>query len=330
MRRVTLGILALLALTVQSGCGNRDGSESSATENALTSSGTVSSRESTASDTGLTESTQTPTAAKPFESIALATDDSYTATSAPSGVQAGEVSQLSALKIRFCWCPAGTFTMGSPENAPGNQLNETQFDVTLTKGFWLQQTEVTQQQFETLMGVNPSHFRGPNLPVDSVDWAEASEFCRRLSELPPEKKAGNRYRLPTEAEWEYACRAGTTTVFSFGDDEAQLDDYGWYNKNAARTTNPVGTKSANPWNLNDMHGNVMEWCSDFYGPYPAAPATDPRGPESGDKRCLRGGSWFFVPLYSRSSHRDAYAPSARYVGLGFRVVAETAGPVTPE
>lgn len=257
-----------------------------------------------------------------FESIPLATDSAYEAVPVSAGTDAGEVRELTALKIRFCWCPPGTFRMGSSSDAVGHQLNETQFEVTLSRGFWLQQTELTQQQYETLMGVNPSYFKGTSNPVESVDWNDATEFCRRLGELPSEKKAGNRYRLPTEAEWEYGCRAGSMSSFCCGDDEEGLEDYAWFNKNAARSTHPVGQKKPNAWNLHDTHGNVMEWCSDFYGNYPSDSATDPRGPESGEKRTLRGGGWFFVPLYARSSHRDAYAPTARYVGLGFRLVAE--------
>jgi formylglycine-generating enzyme required for sulfatase activity len=256
----------------------------------------------------------------PYESIALASDSSYTSARVSDGVQPGEIREFTKLKIRFCWCPAGSFQMGSREDAPGHLLNETQFEVTLSKGFWMQQTELTQDQYERLMGTNPAFYKGPRNPVDSVTWTEAAEFCRRLSALPPEKRAGNQFRLPTEAEWEYACRSGSTTEFCYGDDEAGLDNYGWYGRNSARSTHPVGEKLANAWGLYDMHGNVSEWCQDFYGAYPHK-ATDPRGPASGEKRTHRGGGWFFVPMYARSAHRDAYIPSARYVGLGFRLVA---------
>lgn len=264
----------------------------------------------------------------PFDSLALASDSSYSSAPVGDDAEPGEVRELTRLKIKFCWCPPGTFQMGSSADAPGHLLNETQFDVTFSNGFWMQQTELTQNQYEQLMGSNPAFFKGPQNPIESLTWTEATEFCRRLSELPPEKKAGNRFRLPTEAEWEYACRAGSTTDFCYGDDEAGLEEYAWYHKNSGRTTHPVAKKLANAWGLHDMHGNVSEWCQDFYGAYPRNAVTDPRGPESGDKRVLRGGGWFFVPMYARSAHRNAYVPSARYVGLGFRLVATTADDVT--
>jgi formylglycine-generating enzyme required for sulfatase activity len=262
----------------------------------------------------------------PFETIPLASDASYESPPAADGGQPGEVRELTNLKIKFCWCPPGDFQMGSPETAPNHQLNETQYKVTLSRGFWMQQTELTQDQYQQLMGSNPAFYKGEQNPVESVTWTEATEFGRRLSELPPEKKAGNLFRLPTEAEWEYACRAGSTTVFCHGDDEAGLEEYAWYHQNSARTTHPVGEKKPNAWGLHDMHGNVSEWCQDFFGDYPREAAIDPRGPKSGDKRTLRGGGWFQVAMWARSSHRDAYVPSARYVGLGFRLVATMQAP----
>jgi formylglycine-generating enzyme required for sulfatase activity len=257
-----------------------------------------------------------------FETIPLAKDESYQVQPTPLGTAAGEIRELTALKVRFCWCPSGTFKMGSPADAVGSERNEQQFEVSLSKGFWMQQTELTQAQYEALMGINPSHFRGDLNPVESVSFSDAQEFCRRLCELPPEKNSGNLYRLPTEAEWEYACRAGSTSSFCFGDDEAMLDEYGWFNRNAARTTHPVGGKKPNAWGLYDMHGNVGEWCSDYYSAYPSDPQTDPQGAESGSQIVVRGGGWFFVPQNARSAHRDAYPKAARYVGLGFRLVAE--------
>lgn len=265
--------------------------------------------------TGLTEPA-------PFDTIPLGKDESYQVLPTPLGTSAGEIRELTALKIKFCWCPNGTFSMGSPADALGSERNEQQYEVSLSKGFWMQQTELTQTQYEALMGVNPSHFRGEENPVESVNFSDAKEFCRRLGELPPEKNSGNQYRLPTEAEWEYACRAGSTSGFCFGDDDAMLEEYGWFNKNANRTTHAVGGKKPNAWGLHDMHGNVGEWCSDFYAAYPSGAQTDPHGPEAGDQIAVRGGGWFFVPQNARSAHRDAYPKSARYVGLGFRVAAE--------
>jgi formylglycine-generating enzyme required for sulfatase activity len=257
----------------------------------------------------------------PFETLPLATDESFESAPATDGAQPGEVREFTPLKIKFCWCPPGTFEMGSPETAPSHLLNETQHTVTLTRGYWMQQTELTQSQYQQLMGSHPAHYKGEHLPVESVTWSEATEFARRLSALPPEKKVGNQFRLPTEAEWEYACRAGAATLFPHGDDEAGLEDFAWYHQNSARTTHPVGEKKSNAWGLYDMHGNVAEWCQDYYGDYPREAVSDPRGPASGDKRTLRGGNWFQVAMWTRASHRDAYAPSARYVGLGFRLVA---------
>ena len=257
-----------------------------------------------------------------FDTIPLGKDESYKVPPTPLGAFAGEIRELTALKIKFCWCPNGTFMMGSPADAIGSERNEQQFEVTLSKGFWIQQTELTQTQYEALMGVNPSHFRGDSNPVESVNYSDANEFCRRLGELPPEKNSGNLYRLPTEAEWEYACRAGSTSSFCFGDDESMLEEYGWYTMNATRTTHLVGGKKPNAWGLHDMHGNVGEWCSDFYSAYPSGPQTDPHGPESGGDIVVRGGGWFFVPQNARSAHRDAYPKGARYVGLGFRLVAD--------
>jgi len=258
----------------------------------------------------------------PFESIALASDSSYATSTVAEGGQPGEVREFTALKIKFCWCPPGSFQMGSRDNAPGNMMNERQHEVILSKGFWMQQTELTQDQYEQLMGSNPAFFKGAQNPVESVTWDEATEYCRRLSELPPEKNAGNLFRLPTEAEWEYACRAGSDTEWCCGDDETVLDDYCWYNKNSARTTHPVGEKKPNSWGLHDMHGNVSEWCQDLYGEYPRDAVTDPRGSAAGEsRRNLRGGGWFFVSAYARSAYRDAHDPADRYVGRGFRLVA---------
>ena len=152
--------------------------------------------------------------------------------------------------------------------------------VKITKPFYLGLCEVTQEQYLRLMGKNPSKFQGvPNRPVEQVDWSNAMEFCRKLSELPPEKAAGAVYRLPTEAEWEYACRAGTTTRYSFGDDAAMLDRYAWFSNNSGGSTQAVGQLRANAFGLFDMHGNVWEWCADWYdsGYYANSPRMILRG-----------------------------------------------------
>ena len=154
--------------------------------------------------------------------------------------------------------PAGEFTMGSPESEKDRKDNETQHLVKITKPYYLGAYEVTQEQYERVMGKNLSDSKGENKPVENVRWSEAVEFCRKLSE-----KEGVEYRLPTEAEWEYACRAGTSTAYSFGNDESQLGKYAWYRDNSI-STHPVGELKPNTWGLYDMHGNVWEWCQDLY------------------------------------------------------------------
>jgi len=176
--------------------------------------------------------------------------------------------------MKFKLIPAGKFTMGGLLPIEGDDAHE----VTLTKPFKMGVHEVTQAQYEQVMGSNPSKFEGADNPVENVSWLEALEFCRKLSALPAEKAAGNVYRLPTEAEWEYACRAGTTTQFSFGDDDSDLGDYAWYADNSDDKTHPVGSKQPNAWGLYDMHGNVWEWCLDWHGDYPSGAVTDPTGP----------------------------------------------------
>ncbi len=227
------------------------------------------------------------------------------------------------MKLRLI--PAGEFMMGSP-GTESNADDETQHRVTLTKPFYLGVTEVTQEQYQKVMGKNPSQFKGPQNPVEKVRWADAVEFCRKLSAMPAEKTAGHVYRLPTEAEWEYACRSGTTTAYGFGDDASRLGDYGWYdNKNSGRTTHPVGGKQPNGWGLYDMHGNVMEWCQDWYGDYPSRSTTDPTGATSGSYRVSRGGSWSSIAWNCRSAHRDWDTPGRRYYYLGFRVLRSSIG-----
>ena len=236
-------------------------------------------------------------------------------TNGPTSVELPE--STNSIGMEFKLIPAGTFIMG---DASGED-DETPHEVTLTKPFKMGVHEVTQAQYEQVMGVNPSEYKGANNPVEMVSWEDAVEFCRRLSELPAEKAAGNVYRLPTEAEWEYACRAGTTTKFSFGDDESDFGEYGWYRENSGRTTHPVGSKLPNAWGLYDMHGNVWEWCQDWYGDYPSGSVTDPSGATSSSRRVGRGGSWGHAAGYCRSAFRLRGLPSFRDYGrLGFRVV----------
>ena len=205
--------------------------------------------------------------------------------------------------------PAGEFMMGDSSKHP----------VKITKPFHMGAFEVTQDQYEGVMGNNNSiAFKGPNNPIEMVRWKDAVEFCRRLSELPEEKAAGHVYRLPTEAEWEYACRAGTTTKYSFGDDESQLGQYAW-SGNSGNTTHPVGQKKPNPWGLYDTHGNVWELCQDWLGPLPSEPVTDPTGPTTGSYRVFRGGGWDYVAGGCRSGYRPRYDVFPRGGDRGFRV-----------
>jgi formylglycine-generating enzyme required for sulfatase activity len=233
--------------------------------------------------------------------------------------------------MKFNLIPAGTFTMGEGDEADYALVHE----VTLTKPFKMGVHEVTQAQYEQVMKNNPSNFKGAENPVENVSWEDAVEFCRKLSELPAEKAAGNVYRLPTEAEWEYACRAGTTTNFSFGDDESDFGDYAWCvensaneTHNSANETHPVGGKKPNAWGLYDMHGNVSEWCQDRYDDYPSGAVTDPIGPASsayGPVRVKRGGSWGDFAGDCRSAYRLWAEPSFRDDGLGFRVSLSPSG-----
>jgi len=224
--------------------------------------------------------------------------------------------------------PAGTFTMGSPVGEKDREANEAQVTVTLTKPFWLGKTEVTQGQWRQVMGTEP--WKGKDYvqadkdcPATYVSWDDATTFCQNLTEI--ERKAGKlkadeEYRLSTEAEWEYACRAGTTTAYSFGDDEKQLGNFGWFAGNTAgeQYAHAVGLKKPNPWGLHDMHGNVWEWCSNWYDEKLSG-GTDPVGPGKGSLRVNRGGSWGYFPDFCRSAYRYYFVPSDRNNNLGFRV-----------
>jgi formylglycine-generating enzyme required for sulfatase activity len=222
--------------------------------------------------------------------------------------------------MKFVWCPPGTFLMGSPSYEPNRGGEESQHRVTLTQGFWMGVTPVTQAQWQAVIGSNPSHFKGDDRPVEQVSWDDCEEFCRKLCELD-----GGRYRLPREAEWEYACRAGTTTPFHCGAiisrDQANFDGRWVYRGEYLQRTTPVDSFPANPWGLRDVHGNVREWCQDWYGPYPPSDIlNDPEGPRRGDARVLRGGSWNDAHWGCRSAARFRVAPNVRARDSGFRIV----------
>jgi sulfatase modifying factor 1 len=232
-----------------------------------------------------------------------------------------------SIGMEFVWIPPGSFMMGSPAEESERVDNEALHKVTLTKGFNMGIYTVTQEQWKEIMGNNPSAFTGKrylqkNLPVERVSWDDCQAFIKKLRQ-----KDNKPYRLPTEAEWEYACRAGTKTPFHFGEtistDQANYDGneiYGNGKKGMSRQkTTPVGSFPANAWGLHDMHGNVWQWCQDIYGEYPQKDVVDPQGPDKGDARVLRGGSWDHFPRSCRSACRYRDGPGLRGNVYGLRV-----------
>ncbi len=234
------------------------------------------------------------------------------------------------IDMKFVWIPPGNFLMGSPKVEKERNDDETQHKVTLTKGFYMGVHLVTQEQWQVVMGKNPSRFKGEkNLPVDNVSWNDCQEFIKKLRDK--DKKP---YRLPSEAEWEYACRAGTTTPFYFGEtistDQANYDGnsvYGNGKKGIRRgKTTPVGGFPANAWGLHDMHGNLWQWCQDWYEKYPQEDVVDPKGPAAGNLALIavtqRGGSWGHAPHFCRSANRIGdgnNVPGFSNAGCGFRI-----------
>ena len=224
-------------------------------------------------------------------------------------------SWKSPLGMEFVWIPAGRFLMGSPKGEEGRDGDEVQHEVRISRGYWLGKYEVTQGEWEAVMGGNPSYFRscGSRCPVERVSWDDIQEFMRKLNER--ESRSGNKYRLPSEAEWEYAARAGTAGL-RYG----ELGEIAWYGGNSGDRTHPVGQKRANGWGLHDMLGNVWEWTADRYGGYPSGLVTDPRGPSTGSFRVGRGGGWGDGARIVRSAYRNTGSPGIRYYSIGFRLV----------
>ncbi|PNY33948.1 formylglycine-generating enzyme family protein [Rhodopirellula baltica] len=226
---------------------------------------------------------------------------------------------------RMRWIPAGTFLMGSPESEAERSDNEVQHEVTISQGFWLADTTCQQELWEAVMANNPSQFKGLQHPVENVNYHDALEFCERIAELVP----GLRLQLPTESQWEYACRAGTTTAFSYGE-TVSTDDVN-YDGNYPMPNSPPGEYRQttidckmlhpNDWGLYQMHGNVREWCSDWYGPYDREATVDPNGPPTGSSRVFRGGCWIVDARLARSAYRFRYAPGLRSSALGFRCLS---------
>ena len=197
-------------------------------------------------------------------------------------------------------------------------------EVTLTRGFWIGIHEVTQQQYESVMGSNPSFYQGESLPVEKVSFQQAVAFCSALTRRDREARripVDMIYRLPTEAEWEYACLAGSNTAFSFADSEELADAHAWSAENADDKTNVVGKKQPNAWGLHDMHGNVWEWAADWFAPHPADTAlVDPIGPPAGKHRVFKGGGWYHEAKFARSTTRFMMEPGMSINYVGFRVV----------
>ncbi len=265
-----------------------------------------------------------------------------------SAVPAPDREITNSIGMKLVLIPAGKFLMGSPKDEQERRPDEEQHEVSITKPFYLGVYVVTQAEYEKVMGNNPSYFSPQGyrkdrvkdmdtgqFPVEAVSWDDAVAFCKKLSELPEEKKAGWVYRLPTEAEWEYACRAGTKTAFHYGDSlsskQANFNGgfpYGGADKGPylARTAK-VGTYAANAFGLDDMHGNVWEWCQDWYDEnyYKNSPKEDPPGPAQASLRVVRGGSWLYDGRDCRSADRGRDEPGYRFNDLGFRVAAVQSG-----
>lgn len=247
------------------------------------------------------------------------------------------------VQMDFIWCPPGYFVMGStqaqqdsavkalPSNLKPETIQSTiaaiqdegpQHKVIFPRGFWMAKTEVTQAQWKQVMGNNPSKFIDPglNAPVETVSWNDCLAFIKKVNNLLERKKAG-RMRLPTEAQWEYACRAGSTGLYYFGDDASELGDYAWFAGNSGMKSHSVGQKKPNAWGLYDMHGNVWEWCSNWFDKYESEDSKDPKGPILGSGRVGRGGGWDDFASDLRSAYRSFGRPPAfKASPLGFRPV----------
>jgi formylglycine-generating enzyme required for sulfatase activity len=284
------------------------------------------------------QSTANPAQTNSWTSLAFlqlpATNYLFVDTSAPATQSRFYRALLQNPPTNMVFIPPSTFNLGSPTNEAGRSADEgPQTAVTISHGFWMGKFEVTQREYLQVIGSNPSGFPGDlNRPVESVSWLDATNYCAKLTqqELAAGRiPAGSSYRLPTEAEWEYAARAGTSTRYSYGDDPGALSltNHAWFANNAGFGTHPVGQKAPNPWGLFDMEGNVWEWCQDWYGPYPGGFETDPQGPASSplDVKVIRGGAWDAFDSDCRSARRltEGVSPFITDFILGFRVVLST-------
>ncbi|MCX7043995.1 MAG: formylglycine-generating enzyme family protein [Candidatus Sumerlaeota bacterium] len=213
------------------------------------------------------------------------------------------------LTIKLVWIAGGDFQMGSEDSDDGRQAHE----VTLS-GYWIADAEATQALYEKIMGANPSKHKGANLPVESLSWGDANEFCRKLSAA-----TGKPYSLPTEAQWEFACRAGSKEAYCFGDAPDNLGEYAWFKDNSGMESHPVKTRKANAWDLYDLNGNVSEWCRDWYGEFSAEHQTNPAGPSSGEAKVVRGGAFYSPAPKCRSFQAVGLEKDFQDTGVGFRV-----------
>ena len=220
------------------------------------------------------------------------------------------------VELTMVLIPAGKFLMGSPISEEYRDEDETQHEVTISKPFYMGKFEVTQEQWELLMGTNPSEFKGKKIPVTNITWDDCQDFITKLN-----KKTKNKFRLPTEAEWEYCCRAGTKTAYFFGEYLNPLNaNYNNPEKEVESEPLPVGRDyKPNTFGLCDMHGNVMEWCNDWYDDYPDDDSIDPQGPDEGETKVFRSGSCFEFPSELRSAYRGHQPPYERFIVLGFRL-----------
>ena len=238
---------------------------------------------------------------------------------APKAGDARVVDMGGGVALDLIWIPPGVFRMGSPFGEEGRFIAEgRRHQVTLTRGFWMGKFPVTQQQWERVMGNNPSHAKGPRLPVDQVNWNDCQTFIQALNRILATKDLTA--SLPAEAQWEYACRAGSETRFWSGDRVTDLARVAWFADNSDDQAHEVGRKPANPWGLCDMHGNVWQWCQDWLERYPPEDATDPQGPAAGQERILRGGAWNSEADICRAAYRFSYPPDYRIMTAGLRVV----------
>jgi len=246
------------------------------------------------------------------------------ASAAPSddGVRkSGETTTVTlpgGATMELVWCAPGSFEMGSPLDEAGRFENETRHSVTLTKGFWIGRYEVTQRQWESVMRSNHSRFKSPDNPVENVSWHDCATFISRVNTV-----LGGAARLPTEAEWEYACRAGSDAPISGG---RHIDDVAWYDSNSENRTHAVGQTSPNAWGIYDMHGNVLEWCFDWFSPL-SGDVVDPKGTPTGSFKVLRGGCWFFFERDCRCAYRLRREPTLRNCIFGFRLACSESMPV---